>query len=100
MEKRVKIKDIAEKCGFSSTLVSLVLNDKATRYGIKPETQEKVLFVADQMGFFKDHSGRQPADESITGSNICMISTGLEDAFIYQVSPFLDKAFSSMGFNF
>lgn len=36
----------------SSTLVSLVLNNKADQHGIKKETQERVLALARQMGYF------------------------------------------------
>ncbi len=101
MEKRVKIKDIAERCGFSSTLVSLVLNDKASRYGIKPETQEKVLYTARQMGYFGDKplkkSPGKDTDSKRKASIIAMIVSGFDDHFIFEIAPLLDKAFSSIG---
>ncbi len=104
MEKRVKIKDIAEKCGFSSTLVSLVLNDKASRYGIKPETQEKVLYTARQMGFFGDKplkkSQSRSTDSNRKASIIAMIVPGFDDHFIFEIAPLLDKAFASIGLVF
>jgi DNA-binding LacI/PurR family transcriptional regulator len=52
MAKKFKNKDLAAKLGVSGTLVSLVLNNKADQHGIKKETQEKVLALARQMGFF------------------------------------------------
>lgn len=52
MGKKVKNKDIAARLGLSGTLVSLVLNNKADQHGIKKETQERVLAVAKQMGYF------------------------------------------------
>ncbi|MDZ7739055.1 MAG: LacI family DNA-binding transcriptional regulator [Bacteroidales bacterium] len=104
MEKRVKIKDIAEKCGFSSTLVSLVLNDKASRYGIKPETQEKVLYTASQMGYFGDKPLKKrkntSTDNNRKASIIAMIVPGFDDHFIFEIAPLLDKAFSSIGLAF
>ncbi|MFO7755050.1 MAG: LacI family DNA-binding transcriptional regulator [Bacteroidales bacterium] len=104
MEKRVKIKDIAERCGFSSTLVSLVLNDKASRYGIKPDTQEKVLYTARQMGYFGDKPPRQSKTRSTASkaqaSIIAMIVPGFDDHFIFKIAPLLDRAFSSIGMAF
>jgi LacI family transcriptional regulator len=52
MGKKVKNKDLAERLGVSSTLVSLVLNNKADQHGIRKDTQEKVLALARQMGYF------------------------------------------------
>lgn len=104
MEKRVKIKDIAERCGLSSTLVSLVLNDKASRYGIKAETQEKVLYVAREMGFFGDtimkkSKGRR-SDSNRKASIIAMIVPGFDDHIVFEIAALLDKAFSSIGLSF
>jgi len=101
MGKRVKIKDIAEKCGFSNTLVSLVLNDKASLYGIKPDTQEKVLFVARQMGYFEDvPSGQSTTLKSSGGSIVGMIVPNLNNHFIFEIGHLLNKAFSSIGLTF
>ncbi|HDZ40739.1 MAG TPA: LacI family transcriptional regulator [Bacteroidetes bacterium] len=100
MGKRVKIKDIAEKCGFSNTLVSLVLNDKASLYGIKPDTQEKVLYVARQMGYFKDAPAVKSTIRSSTGSIVGMIVHDLNNHFVFEISPLLNKAFSSIGLTF
>ena len=52
MGKKFKNKDLAAKLGVSGTLVSLVLNNKADQHGIRKDTQEKVLALAKQMGFF------------------------------------------------
>ena len=49
MGKKVKVKDIAARLGLSSTLVSLVLNNKADQQGIKRETQERVMQAAHKM---------------------------------------------------
>ncbi|MDT8401584.1 MAG: LacI family DNA-binding transcriptional regulator [Bacteroidales bacterium] len=100
MGKRVKIKEIAEKCGFSNTLVSLVLNDKASLYGIKPETQEKVLFVARQMGYFRDDPAVKSPIRSSSGSLVGMIVHDLNSHFVFEISPLLNKAFSSIGLTF
>ncbi len=101
MSKKVKNKDLAEKLGVSSTLVSLVLNNKADQHGIKKETQERVLALARQMGYFdllKERNEISPVEEK--PGVIGMIIPGHLDPFIYQIAPFLQKAFASIGIGF
>lgn len=54
--KKILIKDVARRANVSPTLVSLVLNNKADRYGIKRETQEFVMEMARRMGYFSADS--------------------------------------------
>ena len=66
MGKKVKNKDLAERLGVSSTLVSLVLNNKADLHGIRKDTQERVLALARQMGYFdlmRDKQETAPVEE-------------------------------------
>ena len=100
MGKRVKIKDIAEKCGLSNTLVSLVLNDKASLHGIKPDTQEKVLFVARQMGYFEDMPLEKRTTRTPAGNIVGMIVPELHNHFLFEIGPLLNKAFASIGLTF
>jgi LacI family transcriptional regulator len=101
MGKKVKNKDIAEKLGVSSTLVSLVLNNKADQHGIRKDTQEKVLTLARQLGYFdllKDKMESLPIEDK--PGIIGMIVPSTRDPFIYELIPFLQKAFSSIGVGF
>ena len=101
MGKKVKNKDLAEKLGVSSTLVSLVLNNKADQQGIRKDTQERVLALARQMGYFdlpKNHQDVLPVEEK--PGIIGMIVPSLHDPFIYEITPFLQKAFASIGVGF
>lgn len=101
MGKRLKNKDIAARLGLSGTLVSLVLNNKADQHGIKRETQERVLAVARQMGFFDEANSK--GEISVTEEKpgvIGMIVPSMNDPFIYEVTPFLQKAFASIGLGF
>jgi LacI family transcriptional regulator len=101
MGKKVKNKDLAERLGVSSTLVSLVLNNKADQHGIRKDTQEKVLALARQMGYFdllKEHNEISPVEEK--PGVIGMIVPTLHDPFIYEITPFLQKAFASIGVGF
>jgi LacI family transcriptional regulator len=101
MGKKFKNKDLAARLGVSSTLVSLVLNNKADEQGIKKDTQEKVLALAKQMGFFGNpavESESLPVEDKpgILG----MLVPSCNDPFVIQITPFLQKAFSSIGVGF
>lgn len=101
MGKKVKNKDLAERLGVSSTLVSLVLNNKADLHGIRKDTQERVLALARQMGYFdlaKDKQEILPVEEK--PGVIGMIVPSLHDPFVYEITPFLQKAFASIGVGF
>ncbi|HLN19598.1 MAG TPA: LacI family DNA-binding transcriptional regulator [Bacteroidales bacterium] len=101
MAKKFKNKDLAAKLGVSSTLVSLVLNNKADQQGIKKDTQEKVLSLARQMGYFdalQERNETSPIEEK--PGVLGMIVPAINDPFVVQITPFLQKAFSSIGVGF
>jgi len=101
MGKKVKNKDLAERLGVSSTLVSLVLNNKADQHGIRKDTQEKVLALARQMGYFdlQREAVDNPAAEEKPGI-IGMVVPSLNDPFVYGITPYLQRAFGSIGVGF
>jgi DNA-binding LacI/PurR family transcriptional regulator len=101
MGKKIKNKDLAARLGVSCTLVSLVLNNKADQHGIRKDTQEKVLAMARQMGYFESPEEREtiyPVEE--TPGVIGMIVPSINDPFIYEITPYLQKAFTSIGIGF
>jgi len=101
MGKKFKNKDLAARLGVSGTLVSLVLNNKADQQGIRKDTQEKVLTLARQMGYFESLHGKNetsPVEEK--PGVLGMIVPSLNDPFVIQITPFLQKAFSSIGVGF
>jgi len=101
MGKKVKNKDIASRLGVSGTLVSLVLNNKADQHGIRKDTQERVLSIARQMGYFESKISKDaisPVEEK--PGVIGMIVPNINDPFIYEITPFLQKAFASIGVGF
>ncbi|MBP8958997.1 MAG: LacI family DNA-binding transcriptional regulator [Bacteroidales bacterium] len=101
MGKKVRNKDLAEKLGVSCTLVSLVLNNKADQHGIKKETQERVLALARQMGYFDTGEEKKAPQiiEPLPGI-IGMIVPSLHEYFVYELTPYLEKAFESIGIGF
>jgi LacI family transcriptional regulator len=101
MAKKFKNKDLAAKLGVSSTLVSLVLNNKADQQGIKKDTQEKVLTLARQMGYFDSlHIKHEPLSIEEKPGVLGMIVPSINDPFVMMITPFLQKAFSSIGVGF
>jgi LacI family transcriptional regulator len=101
MGKKFKNKDLAAKLGVSGTLVSLVLNNKADQHGIRKDTQEKVLALARQMGYFNSFAEKNvisPVEE--TPGIIGMIVPSLSDPFVIGITSYLQKAFSSIGLGF
>ncbi|HCC70725.1 MAG TPA: hypothetical protein DEQ09_06190 [Bacteroidales bacterium] len=100
MGKRVKIKDIAETCGFSNTLVSMVLNNKASLHGIKPDTQEKVLYIARQMGYFEETPGVKENNVIHVPGIVGIVVPDLHNQFLFEIAPCLNKAFTAIGLTF
>jgi DNA-binding LacI/PurR family transcriptional regulator len=101
MSKKFKNKDLAAKLGVSGTLVSLVLNNKADQHGIKKDTQEKVLMLARKMGFFTTFDEKcdiSPVEEK--PGIVAMIVPSLSDPFVTGITPYLQKAFASIGVGF
>ena len=101
MGKKFKNKDLAARLGVSGTLVSLVLNNKADQQGIRKDTQEKVLMLARQMGYYdslQEKNETSPVEEK--PGVLGMIVPSISDPFVIQITPFLQKAFSSIGVGF
>ena len=101
MGKKFKNKDLAARLGVSGTLVSLVLNNKADQQGIRKDTQEKVLMLARQMGYYEtlqEKNEISPVEEK--PGVLGMIVPSITDPFVMQITPFLQKAFSSIGVGF
>jgi DNA-binding LacI/PurR family transcriptional regulator len=101
MGKKFKNKDLAARLGVSGTLVSLVLNNKADQQGIRKDTQEKVLSLARQMGYYESLQRKNETSPAEDKPGVLgMLVPTLNDPFIIQITPFLQKAFSSIGVGF
>lgn len=101
MRGKLKNKDLAARLGVSCTLVSLVLNNKADQHGIRKDTQERVLALARQLGYFdplEEKNEEYPVE--LKPGVIGMIVPSLHCPFIYEITPYLQKAFSSIGIGF
>lgn len=54
----VTLGDIATRCSLSKTTVSVILSGKHRRYNISPETVERVLAVAEEIGYSPNIAAR------------------------------------------
>ena len=101
MGKKIKNKDLAARLGVSGTLVSLVLNNKADQQGIRKDTQEKVLSLARQMGYFESlHKNNEISPVEEKPGIMGMIVPSLDDPFVPQITHYLQKSFSEIGVGF
>ena len=101
MGKKFKNKDLAARLGVSGTLVSLVLINKADQQGIRKDTQEKVLMLARQMGYFESiHEKNETSPIEEKPGVLGMIVPSINDPFVIQITPNLQNAFSSIGVGF
>jgi LacI family transcriptional regulator len=101
MGKKFKNKDLAARLGVSGTLVSLVLNNKADQQGIRKDTQEKVFMLARQMGYYDSlHEKNESSPVEEKPGVLGMIVSSINDPFVIQITPYLQKAFSSIGVGF
>ncbi|HEY1683985.1 MAG TPA: LacI family DNA-binding transcriptional regulator [Tepidisphaeraceae bacterium] len=48
--RRLTLKDLARHSGITPTAVSYVLNDRLDRVRVSPETKQRVLAIAKEMG--------------------------------------------------
>jgi DNA-binding LacI/PurR family transcriptional regulator len=101
MAKKFKNKDLATRLGVSGTLVSLVLNNKADQQGIRKKTQERVLSMARQMGYFDSlHEKNEVSPVEEKPGILGMIVPTINNPFVIEITPFLQKAFTSIGVGF
>lgn len=80
MDKKVTMKQIAEKLNISINAVSLALNN---RVGVSEETRKKILRIADEMGYL-DQSDRY--NQTFSSKNICVLMRKLyfQDMHFYS----------------
>lgn len=98
MQKKIKIKDISRRINLSDTTVSLVLNNRGDQYGIKRETQEKVLMLAKKLGYFDQKAEKSPIERA--PGVIGVVLQSLTDCSHLALSSHLRDVFSSIGFGF
>jgi DNA-binding LacI/PurR family transcriptional regulator len=87
LRKRVTSKDVAEKVGVSRTTVSLVLND-VTGIQISPETRQKVIGAAKELGYVPDATAQALASRRTKAIGLVLTRTQHHistDAFLPKI---------------
>ncbi|HEY1684865.1 MAG TPA: LacI family DNA-binding transcriptional regulator [Tepidisphaeraceae bacterium] len=75
--RRVTLKDLAKRTGVSPTAVSYVLNDRLDRVRVSPETKERVLAMAKEMGYVPKLLARSMVTQkSYSIGVICSLTPG------------------------
>lgn len=87
MDKRVTSQDVANLAGVSRTTVSFVLND-VKRYTITPETRNKVIQAAEQLGYIPNASAQALATRRAKAIGLVMTRSPqyiASDTFLPQI---------------
>ncbi len=95
--KKSSLEDVAKALGVSKTLVSMVLNGKATQYGISKKTEEKVWKMVDEMGFKPNATARKLR----TGkSNVLgLIVADISNPFYAKIARSVEDAANKKGYH-
>jgi LacI family transcriptional regulator len=95
--KKSSLEDVAKAVGVSKTLVSMVLNGKATQYGISKKTEEKVWKMVEEMGFKPNATARKLR----TGkSNVLgLIVADISNPFYAKIARSVEDAANKKGYH-
>lgn len=95
--KKSSLEDVAKALGVSKTLVSMVLNGKATQYGISKKTEERVWKMVDEMGFKPNATARKLR----TGkSNVLgLIVADISNPFYAKIARSVEDAANKKGYH-
>jgi len=89
----VKLKDVAAAAGVSQATVSLVLND---RPGVNARTRERVLGIAQRLGYTPNPLARNLATQR--SHTIGLVVTDIENPFFAALTRHLDNYVKKHGF--
>ncbi len=95
--KKSSLEDVAKALGVSKTLVSMVLNGKATQYGISKKTEERVWKMVEEMGFKPNATARKLR----TGkSNVLgLIVADISNPFYAKIARSVEDAANKKGYH-
>jgi LacI family transcriptional regulator len=95
--KKSSLEDVAKAVGVSKTLVSMVLNGKATQYGISKKTEERVWKMVEEMGFKPNATARKLR----TGkSNVLgLIVADISNPFYAKIARSIEDAANKKGYH-
>ena len=92
MANRPSIRDVAREAGVSTALASFALNDRS---GVSPATKERILAVAERLGYTADPFAR--ALRTGTSSTYAVMVRNLQNPFFLDVLTGAQQAASARG---
>ena len=95
--KRTSISELAERLGVSKTLVSLVLNGKGDEFGIKEETQKKVLALAEELNYRPNQLARGLRLQKT--QSIGLILSNISDPYYSHIARSVEDRAAEYGCN-
>lgn len=94
MEKKVNIKDIAKLANVSHTTVSRALNNKSR---IRPETKEKILALAKELGYRPNFIARSLVMRRT--KTLGLVITNIANPFYTELAQGIEKTATKLGYN-
>ena len=94
---KVTMKDLAQETGLSVSVVSRVLNGKATDYRIREETQRLVQDTASRLGFSVNRVARGLRLQR--SHTIGLIIPDISNSFFSKIARSVEKSARSMGYS-
>ncbi|NOU61775.1 LacI family DNA-binding transcriptional regulator [Marinifilum caeruleilacunae] len=96
MSAKIKIKDIAEKTGLSTTTVSRVLTGKAKQYRIGKKSQKIIQEVAKELNYIPNHFAANL--RSGKSNTISLIVPSLGNPFFANIASLLNREVRKLGY--
>jgi LacI family transcriptional regulator len=94
MARRITIKDVAREAGVSPQTVSRAINDKGE---IRPETQERILRIAERLGYRPNSIARSLATRR--SRNVGLVVPDVSNPFFASVARGIEDAAHGAGYN-
>ena len=96
MKKRPSLEELSKMLGVSKSLISFVINNKADRYGISPETKKRVLDTINDLGFQPNSFARSL--RTGRSNSIALIVPDISNPFYATVASEVEKLAYDSGY--
>jgi len=87
-KNKVSIKDIARKAGVSISLVSFVINGKAREHRVNPQAAERILQIADELGYRPNALARSLRDGK--SHSIGVVVSDIANPFFANIAKIIE----------
>ncbi len=94
--QKVSIKDVAEKAGVSTALVSFVLNDRWKDLRVNPKTASRILRIAEEMSYHPNMAAK-----SLRGGKTAIIGGVISDisnSFFSHIARIIEDEAAKLGY--